>query len=144
MSQARRYVEKIEPQTRSSFEQQFWPVLVALCVLASVATGAILTLLTGPWMWGSLLILPAAVSLSIFFLHRLDNSFLKRSLQFALILSLAGHLAILILASILSIFGQALPSDRPDVAQKQPKEILITSRSTPYVWQKTDKKKTPC
>ncbi len=100
MQNPRRYVQRIKPQQAQAFDQHFWPVLVALCVLCGIAFGAVLTLLHGPWMWGSLLLLPALAAFSIFSLYRLDNKRLRRSLQLAIIVSLAAHLLILIYASV--------------------------------------------
>ncbi len=104
MKNPRRYVQRIQPHQAQPFDQHFWPVLVALCVLCGIAFGAILTLLHGPWMWGSLLLLPAMAAISIYLLYRLDNSILRRSLQLAIIISLGTHLLILIYASVTFIF----------------------------------------
>ncbi len=143
MKQTHRFVTRIEPHWRSTFDQQFWPVLVAMFVLASIVTGAILTLLRGPWMWGSLLVLPAAVVISIFVLYRVNNRRLRRSFQLALMISLAVHLVVLMMASVTQVFNNPFQSEQPQTAQRPQKTITIRNRTTPFIWQKSNQKPTP-
>ena len=99
-----RTIKRISPGRADAFDDQFWPVVVALCVLAAIGFGAVLTLIKGPWMWLSLLLLPALTAGSLYLLSRMGDSKLRRTLQFSLIISLAGHLLILIVASLILIF----------------------------------------
>ena len=100
-----RTIKRISPGRVDAFDDQFWPVVVALCVLAAIGFGAVLTLIKGPWMWLSLLLLPALTAGSLYLLSRMGDSKLRRTLQFSLIISLAGHLLILIIASLILIFA---------------------------------------
>lgn len=140
----RRVVHKITPVRQSSFDQQFWPVLVALTVLSGIALGAILTILDGPWMWGSLLLLPVLAVTSIFLLFRLDNATLRRSLQFAIILSLALHLFVLVFASVVNIFQNPFKPSERQVAQQRPvRTIEVSDRRASFVWEETNSRDTP-
>ncbi|MEM9941456.1 MAG: hypothetical protein AAF939_07675 [Planctomycetota bacterium] len=140
----KRSVQKISPSRLSSFDEQFWPVLMAVTVLSGLAVGAILTLLKGPWMWGGLLILPVASATAIFGLSRLDNRRLKRTLQFAIICSLSAHLLVMVVASVVNIFGNSFQPKQPEVSQKRPiPNIQISDQKTKHVWEKPNLKETP-
>lgn len=139
----KRTVQKITPQRTSSFDQQIWPVIVALTVLCGISVGAILTLLNGPWMWCSLLILPAFSALALFLLFYLDDSFLRRSLQLAIILSLAVHMLILVVTSVVHIFQNPFQQPEKKVAQRQERTIEISDQHTQFVWEETNPRETP-
>ena len=140
----RRTVHKITPSLQSTFDQQFWPVLVALTVLSGIALGAVLTILRGPWMWGSLLVLPVLAALAIFLLFNIDNNRLRRSLQFAIISSLALHLLVLVFASVVNIFQNPFkPNEREVVAQRPVRTIEISDQRASFVWEETNAQETP-
>ena len=143
MSQSPKLVRRIEPNRRRSFDQEFWPVLLALGVLCSIAIGAALTLLRGPWMWGSLLFLPATAALAIYLLYRLDDSRLRRSLQMAILLSLAAHLLVLIFASATNIFQNEFQLEQPRMAKRQPKTITVRNRQSEFAWEQPNLRETP-
>jgi hypothetical protein len=139
----KRTVQKITPQRASSFDQRVWPVIVALTVLCGISVGAILTLFNGPWMWGSLLILPVFSALALFLLFYLDDSFLRRSLQLAIILSLAIHMLILVVTSVVHIFQNPFQQPEKKVAQRQERTIEISDQHTQFVWEETNPRETP-
>ncbi|MFT5303740.1 MAG: hypothetical protein ACI814_004560, partial [Mariniblastus sp.] len=140
----RRTVHKINPSRTDSFDQQFWPVMVALTVLSGIGAGAILTILRGPWMWGSLLVLPVLAIASIFLLFNLDDRRLRRSLQFAVIASLALHLMVLVFASVVNIFENPFkPVEKRVVAQRQIQSIEISDQRAKFVWEETNAQPTP-
>jgi hypothetical protein len=143
MSSTRRTVKKILPGSRDTFDQQFWPIMVALGVLCAISIGAVITILKGPWMWGSLLLLPAATALAFVALFHMDDSRLRRSLQFAIILSLAAHLAILLFASLVNIFENPFEAPRPEVAQRKTRSIEISNQKTNFIWQQVNEKAVP-
>jgi hypothetical protein len=127
VKRTRQSIERIHPVYQAGFDQQFWPVVIALIVLCSLAAGAISTLLRGPWMWGSLLILPAAAAVAIFILYRLGNSFLRRTLQLSILISLALHLLILIAMSLTYVFDNSRRQPPPAVVAKQPERRIVVS-----------------
>ena len=133
---SRQTIKKITPNQKERFDAQFWPVVVALVVLSGITFGAILTLLRGPWMWGSLLALPILVAITIVVLQRLNNRQLRRALQFAIVISMAIHMLILVFASVTDIFS----STRTEIAQetrKRPQRVILTNRKNePRIWEK--------
>ncbi|MEL7499237.1 MAG: hypothetical protein AAFN77_16640 [Planctomycetota bacterium] len=139
----RRTVQRIEPSTVASFDQQFWPVMVAITVLCGIAMGTLMTILRGPWLMGSLVGLMVVSIAAVFFLYHLDNNKLRRSLQFAIILSLAMHLLVMVFAAITNIFGNEF--DRPErrVAQRNVRTIEISDQRASFVWEETNARETP-
>ena len=139
----KRSVQKITPAKSSSFDQQFWPVLVALTVLSGITLGAVLTVLRGPWMWGSLLLLPVLAAVAIFLLFHLDNHRLRRSLQFAIISSFALHLLIMVFASVVNIFQNPYKPTEREIAQNRIRTIEISDQQAAFVFQETNAQETP-
>ncbi len=139
----RRTVHKITPAKQSTFDQQFWPVLVALTVLCSIAVGAAVTLLRGPWMWGSLFVLPLVAAGSILFLISLDSQKLRRSLQLAIVVSLAIHLLVMVFASVTNIFQNPYKPNERKVAQRPIRTIEISDQRAAFVWEEANSRETP-
>ncbi len=139
----RRIVNRIEPHGAQSFDQQFWPVVIALCVLCGIAFGAALTLMRGPWLWWTLLLTAFSTAGAVYLLHRLDNTKLRRSLQLGLIISLAAHLLILIWASVISIFNNEYHFDKPRVASRRNKVVQINNHRTPMVFEESRQQQMP-
>ena len=118
-------------------------MLVALTVLCGIGLGAVLTILRGPWLWGSLLVLPLAAIAAIFVLFRLDNHILRRSLQLAILLSLSFHLLIMVFASVINIFQNPYTPDQRQVAQQRVRAIEVSDRRASFVWEETNSRDTP-
>lgn len=132
----RQTIKKIQPNQRVPFDAQFWPVVTALVVLSGITTGAILTMMRGPWMWGSLLALPILVVATIAVLQRLDNRHLRRALQFAIVISMAVHILILMIASVTNLFGSTRTELAPET-RKRPQRVILTNRSDePRIWER--------
>ncbi len=132
----RRAIERLNHYEDQPFDEQVWPVVVALAISCALAVGAVATLLDGAWMWTMLLLLPALAAAAHFALLQMDDSKLKRSLQLAALTSLSVHLAILIFTSAISIFHGADPLPVQKVVQRRSRSIEITRRSNPFPWQK--------
>ena len=94
-------------------------------------------------MWLSLLILPSAAAFSIYLLYRLDDSKLRRSLQLAILVSLAAHLLIMIVASMTSIFQNDFRQVRTKVAKRQPRTITVRQKNSNFVWEQPNMRETP-
>ncbi len=127
MAKKRRTIRRIEPAPPDFFDDQQWPVVVAGCVLAAIAMGAVVTMFRGPLMWLSLLVLPALAAAALFTLTRMENRALRRTLQFSLIVSLAAHLLVLIVASVIGIFSFQKQIQPQAVARRQVKTIRISN-----------------
>lgn len=95
-------------------------------------------------MWGSLFILPLLALGAIVALFHLDSQRLRRSLQFAIILSLAIHLMILVTASVINIFQNPYkPNERQVAQQKQVRTIEVSDRRAAFVWEEPNSRNTP-
>ena len=125
-----RIIKRISPGRADAFDDHFWPVVVALCVLSAIGFGAVLTLLKGPWMWLSLLVLPALTAAALYLLSQMDDSKLRRTLQFSLIISLAGHLLILIIASLILIFVSDKKKSWNRVTRRNVRTIQFTNQNS--------------
>ena len=117
--------------------------MVAITVLCSIALGAVLTILRGPWLWGSLIALPVLSVAAIFLLFHIDDKKLRRSFQFAIILSLAAHLTVLLFASITNIFGNTYERPERQIAQRKVRTIEISDQRASFVWEDTNSRETP-
>ena len=132
----RRTIERIHYDDYDRpFDQQLWPVMVALGVSCALAVGAVVALLQGTWMWIMLLVLPALAALAQSALLQMDDSKLKRSLQLAVLTSFSVHLAILIFTSAVVIFHGPPPLPQQKVVQRRSRTIEITQRANPFPWQ---------
>lgn len=105
MNAPRRVVQRAEVDRHEGFDAQLWPVFIALAVLCGVTLGTIVTFLRGPWLWASLLAMPVAASIVAWTLSLIEHRWVKRSLQLALLLSIAIHLAMLTGAFHTAVFG---------------------------------------
>ena len=143
MKKVRHQVKRIHPEAPAAFDNQFWPVLMAICVVAAIAAGAIVSLLHGTAMWLSLLLLPVVALTAIIILYRLDDSFLRRSLQLAILLSLGVHLLILMISSLLTIFSSAAPTQTAKLIRKPQRSIVVTNQAQKLIVHQLHKQKTP-
>ena len=137
-------VRTYEPKTVERFDDQFWPILMALCITATILAATIVTLLAGFWMWISLLILPAAMTVLLVALRFIDNRRLRRSFQLAVILSLAAHCAFVIFAKQTQVFSGFLSEIRRTTAVvQQPRTIQISQRTENRPWLEENPTPTP-
>ena len=115
----RRYV----PRTRLVFDEQQWPVNIALVVLGGFLIGGIFAYqpfdpeaawYASPWV--SLLIVLLLICTSILTFHYIDNKKFKRTMQFSVIVCAIIHLMMLIYALEAEVFSKGW---RGEVAHKQ-------------------------
>ncbi len=139
----RRTVQKITPQRQPSFDQQFWPILVALTVLVGIASGAVATLFQGPWMWAGLMGLPVFAVMALFFLFSIKNYKVRRSLQLAIIVSLAIHLLVIFTAALTNIFENRFEKPSQKVVQRPVRTIEISDRKAAFVFEEAERPPNP-
>ncbi|MBA63812.1 MAG: hypothetical protein CMJ76_15775 [Planctomycetaceae bacterium] len=115
----RRYI----PRTRVVFDEQQWPVNIALVVLGGFLVGGIFAYqpfdpeaawYASPWV--SLLIVLLLICSSILTFRYIDNKKFKRTMQFSVIVCAIIHLMMLVYALEAEVFSKGW---RGDVAQKQ-------------------------
>lgn len=136
-------IRKIQPVQTASFDEQFWPVSLALCLTAAIAAGAAVSLLRGPWMWATLVCLPALLVAALVALQQVRPGLLKRSLQLAVILSAGLHLLFLIFCSLTDVFGK--PQAVQQVADSQPvpeRVMLVSQRESNPIWRELNRRET--
>ncbi len=122
-SKPRRVIRRVQVQQSASFEDQLWPVNLAILILSGFVLGVIIArldygdprLFYNGWTWTSTLIV--SVSAAILYVSRLDNRTVRRSVQLATVLSIMFHLW---LAVMLSQYYYLLPG-MPD-----PDEIALS------------------
>jgi hypothetical protein len=136
-------VRKIEPVQSVHFDEQFWPVSLALCLTAAIGAGAAVSLMKGPWMWATLVALPGLLVAALVALQRVRRGLLRRSLQLAAILSAALHLMFLIACSLTDVFGRSLPAEQ--LAEKpavNERVMLVTKRESNPIWRELNRRET--
>ena len=140
MSSRQQNVRTYSPVEVKRFDDQFWPILMALCITSAILAATLVTLLSGFWMWLSLLVLPAAVMGMLITLLLTGNKRLRRSFQLAIILSLAGHCIFVIYAKQTRIFTSGLPVKEPVTRQIQPTRSIRVAQTIPIQpWLKENK-----
>ena len=143
LSGTRHRIRKIEPSRPDRFDTQFWPVLIALCMTGAIAGGAACSLLRGPWMWASLIILPITLATAITALHRLHDGVVRRSLQFAVLVSAAVHLLLLAFFGVINIFSSNRMVEKPTAEKPRPERVLLVSQRDPQpVWRELNRRET--
>lgn len=145
MAKIRRIIHSVEKPVPAGFDSQYWPILIAISILFGFMMGTVLTLLSGIWLWFSLLTIPVLVLSSTIALRFVDDRRFKRSSQLALIVSLIVHLAMLLSAHHWQLFGE--DNEMADTANEQ-KKVEKTRSRIPLVfetqnWQQSQSKKTP-
>jgi len=135
MPSRRSSVRTFQPTQVERFDDQFWPIMMALCITATILAATIVTLMAGFWMWVSLMILPAAIAVLTFALRFIDSKRLRRSIQLAMILSLAAHCGFLIFAKKTSIFeGFLVQANKDATVVKQQRVIQISQQVQTLPW----------
>ncbi len=95
-------------------------------------------------MWFSLLALPAAVACSLLLLFRIERRWWRRSVQVALILSLAFHLFVVIVACGAKIFPGLQEVTAVAVRTTQPEQRLeISAQPREQIWNEPNELETP-
>lgn len=141
MSGQRHIIRKTGFRRPAGLETQFWPVSAALVVTAALAIVASLTTLEGNARWWSLVLVPAGLWVAAWGLQRVGNRWLRRSLQLAVLCSLALHLLMVILVSLTDVFGAFSPLPSRPLASPRPARILLASRAVPEpIWEKVNRR----
>jgi len=110
MAKIRRIIRKLKPAARQAFDDQLWPVLLALCVLGGFIMGSIIAYLRFDdprWYANAItwLVLTAiglgGVAAALAFV---DNRIFRRSMQLAIVLCLFFHAILFVTSVELNIF----------------------------------------
>ena len=112
MAKIRRVIRKTKPPTEAGFDEQFWPVMLALFVLAGFLAGTVLAYLPFeevPWYanaWTWLFVIPVTVCALIWVLRKVEHRAVRRGVQFSAVLCIIVHLVLLVVSIETNIFGR--------------------------------------
>ncbi len=130
MAKIRRIVRKLRPAAATAFDDQLWPVMVALVVLGGFVMGALLAYLRFDdprWYTNALTWLIATVLVTAGVaaaLAMLENRTFRRSLQLAIILGLFLHTVLFVASVELHIFDRILEAFRGDSEPQEIREVV--------------------
>ena len=124
----RRRARVLQRPAADSFDRQFWPIVMAMCLLAAMTAGAAVTVLDGIVMWVTLMVLPGFVAVTLAILRWVDHRWLRRSIVFAAILSLAVHLFLLVMAHWTYLFGRPVDNEVAQPETNRSRPIRVTFR----------------
>jgi len=134
MAKNRRTVRKYKPATRSTFDDYQWPVNMALVVLGGFLVGSILAYqrfddprwYASPWV--SMVLVGLLIFSSMLTLGYTANRWLRRTMQFSVVICAILHLILLVLAIENTIFSRTWTEEvaQRDVMQK--KQVTVPQR----------------
>ncbi|QDU99090.1 hypothetical protein [Lignipirellula cremea] len=107
MAKVRRIVRKVEPLGQREFDEQQWPVNLALFVLGGFLMGATIAyLFNSPWyiFWPVLCAVPVAIGLLMVALRYISSRFIRRTMQLAFVIGVVVHLLLAILMFEVAVF----------------------------------------
>lgn len=112
MAKSRRVIRRIKPAGHAAFDEQFWPVILAVFVLGGFLMGTVLAYLkfqdtpwyANAWLW--LFAIPLTLCGLIVLLRKVESRALRRSVQFSAVLCLIVHLVLLLIFAETNIFAR--------------------------------------
>src|SRR4051794_24865572 len=130
MARIRRVVRKVPPSEAHYFDEQLWPVFIALVVLGAFLMGvslAYLPLTGAAWYrtaWPSLIGIPVVVAVAMVLLSRIDNRLLRCSVQLSLVLCAILHIAMIVQMIETDLFSGIFEKPRRDlvIGQRRPQK----------------------
>jgi hypothetical protein len=131
MAKARRVVRKVQPGGGRYFDEQFWPVCIALVVLGAFLMGvsaAYLPLTGGVWYrtaWPSLVGIPLLVAALIVAFVYVDSRLVRRSMQLSIVLGAIVHVAFIVHMVETRIFASrsSLTSEPDEIIERRPPKV---------------------
>jgi len=130
MAKIRRIIRKVK-QPQPAFDEQFWPVMLALFVLGGFMLGTVLTYLrfddsrwyANAWVW--IFVIPVLVGQAMWALRHVQSRAIRRGVQLSAVICVIVHLLLLIAALETDIFGR-LRQELDQLAEvPKPRETLI-------------------
>lgn len=112
MAKLRRVIRKTKRPTEAAFDDQFWPVMLALFVLGGFLVGTVLAYLRfdeGRWYanaWTWLFVIPIVLCAMIWWLRKVESRAVRRGVQFSAVLCIIVHLVLFIVSLEINIFGR--------------------------------------
>jgi hypothetical protein len=143
MAKNRRVLRKTRPPVKTGFDEQFWPVLVSLFVLAGFLVGTDLAYLK--WdatRWYArattwLIVIPLATGLTIWLLSRVTSRSIRRGIQLSVVLCLIVHLVLFVVSIETDVFGRFW-DQFADVARIAPSRRMVLEAEQPIQLESPD------
>jgi hypothetical protein len=134
MAKTRRVVRKAPPSARPLFDEQQWPVWIALVVLGGFMMGvslAYLPLSGAAWhrtAWPSLIAIPLVVIAASIAFAWIDSHAFRRSLQLSLVLCAIFHVALIVQMVETRMFAGLIPAKveraKKEIIEQRPRKII--------------------
>ena len=132
MAKIRRVLRRVEPRGARFFDEQLWPVQIALVVLGGFLMGvaAAYGRFSGvPWYataWMALITIPLLIGGAMVAFHYIDNRTIRRSLQLSIVLCAILHVAMIVQLVETRIFAQMFsqPPGDQELIEARPRKIV--------------------
>jgi hypothetical protein len=141
MAKIRRILRKVESRGDRFFDEQLWPVNIAVVVLGGFLMGvaAAYGRFSGvPWYlnaWLALVSIPICVAAVLVAFQYIDNRMVRRSLQLSIVVAAILHVAMIVQLVETRIFAQMFdqPGDDLEIVESRPKKIIPEYHPTQLV-----------
>lgn len=132
MAKLRRVVRKVPRRVGAYFDEQLWPIYIALVVLGGFSMGvsaAYLRFSGVPWYanaWTSLIGIPLVVAAFMVGFRLVDNRMVRRSMQLSVVLCAILHVALVVQLIETRIYTELFGKTRPDaeIIEARPGRIV--------------------
>ena len=130
MAKIRRTLRKV-PQQVGTFDEQFWPVMIALFVLGGFLVGTALAYLqfddarwyANAWIW--ILLISAWTCAMIWVLRHVHNRLIRRGVQFSAAVCLTMHAILLVICVETHLFGKPWEQTRATTERRQRQPVVV-------------------
>ena len=127
-----RLVRKLQPKGPRSFDEQTWPIYVAIVVLSGYLCGVVISVFqfTDPRLHANAITWLVAVFLlgllALFCVTYLQNSIVRRTLVLSLLLSLIVNLSVIVLLAWTSIFTSPWnETESTSVVETKKEDVIV-------------------
>lgn len=112
MAKIRRIIRKVKQPTGTAFDEQFWPVMLALFVLGGLLEGTVLAYLQftdrftfkNAWLW--IFGIPVLICFAVWILRHVQSRTLRRGIQLSIVLCMIVHWLFLIVSIETNLFSR--------------------------------------
>ncbi len=131
MPPTRRIVHKLQPPASRTFDEQLWPVYLAIVVLGAYLMGVVVSTLSfdtprlhlnaATWLTTVTIL----VGLTLWAVGNIQGHWLRRTVLLSLLLSLIVNLSLLVVMAGTGIFRPLWTRERPMAVKKEPKPEIV-------------------
>lgn len=126
MAKSKRVIRKTDPVAEKKFDEQQWPVNLALFLLGGFLIGLAFAYLYGSfWLWPAILAIPLLIGGAMLALRFINNRVFQRTLQFAIVISLFAHMVLIVVMVGISVFARWVDPENSLAELPQPVERVV-------------------